>query len=123
MTSLNADRDVPEEWSGNEPGEWAPWAFDYFGAPDETQRFVHAIADSEYADTPVDEPGNDDLGALASVVRLGRAPTCSRDPWRGKPGSWPVSSLPLRDHHAPRRPSPRRRGPGRQAPHAPTSTR
>ena len=66
MSSLNASRDVPEEWSGNEPGEWAPWAFDYFGAPDETQRFVRAIADSEYADTPVDEPGNDDLGALAS---------------------------------------------------------
>ena len=66
MSSLNASRDVPEDWSGNEPGEWAPWAFDYFGAPDETQRFVHAIADSEFADAPVDEPGNDDLGALAS---------------------------------------------------------
>ena len=66
MSSLNASRDVPEDWSGNEPGEWAPWAFDYFGAPDETQRFVRAIADSEYADAPVDEPGNDDLGALAS---------------------------------------------------------
>ena len=66
MSSLNATRDTPEEWSGNEPGEWAPWAFDYFGAPDETQRVVRAIADSEYADAPVDEPGNDDLGALAS---------------------------------------------------------
>ena len=66
MGSLNASRDAPEDWSGNEPGEWAPWAFDYFGAPDETQRFVRAIADSEYADAPVDEPGNDDLGALAS---------------------------------------------------------
>ena len=66
MSSLNASRDVPEDWSGNEPGEWAPWAFDYFGAPDETQRFVRAIADSEFADAPVDEPGNDDLGALAS---------------------------------------------------------
>ncbi len=66
MSSLNASRDVPEDWSGNEPGEWAPWAFDYFGAPDETQRFVRAIANSEYADAPVDEPGNDDLGALSS---------------------------------------------------------
>ena len=66
MSSLNATRDVPEDWSGNEPDEWAPWAFDYFGAPDETQRFVRAIADSEYADAPVDEPGNDDLGALSS---------------------------------------------------------
>ena len=66
MSSLNATRDVPEEWSGNEPDEWAPWEFDSFGAPDQTQRFVRAIADSEYADAPVDEPGNDDLGALSS---------------------------------------------------------
>ncbi len=66
MSSLNASRDAPEDWSGNEPDEWAPWEFDFFGAPDQTQRFVRAIADSEYADAPVDEPGNDDLGALAS---------------------------------------------------------
>ena len=66
MSSLNASRDAPEDWSGNEPGEWAPWEFDYFGSPDETQHFVRAIADGEYADAPVDEPGNDDLGALAS---------------------------------------------------------
>ena len=66
MSSLNTSRDAPEDWSGNEPGEWAPWAFDFFGAPEETQHFVHAIADGEYADATVDEPGNDDLGALAS---------------------------------------------------------
>jgi predicted alpha-1,2-mannosidase len=66
MSSLNATRDVPEDWSGNEPDEWAPWEFDSFGAPAETQRSVRAIADDEYADAPVDEPGNDDLGALSS---------------------------------------------------------
>jgi predicted alpha-1,2-mannosidase len=66
MGSLNATRDVPQDWSGNEPDEWVPWEFDFFGAPDETQHFVRAIADSEYADSPVDEPGNDDLGALSS---------------------------------------------------------
>ena len=66
MSSLNASREAPEDWSGNEPDEWAPWEFDFFGAPDQTQRYVRAIADSEYADAPVDEPGNDDLGALAS---------------------------------------------------------
>jgi predicted alpha-1,2-mannosidase len=65
-SSLNASRDAPYEWSGNEPGEWAPWEFDYFGAPDETQRTVRAIVDTEYADAPVDEPGNDDLGAISS---------------------------------------------------------
>ncbi|HEY2429789.1 MAG TPA: glycoside hydrolase domain-containing protein, partial [Acidimicrobiales bacterium] len=66
MGALNATRDVPEEWSGNEPDEWAPWEFDYFGTPEETQRAVRAVADTEYADAPVDEPGNDDLGALSS---------------------------------------------------------
>ena len=63
---LNATRDAPYDWSGNEPSEWAPWVFDYFGAPEETQRTVRAIVDTEYADGPVDEPGNDDLGALSS---------------------------------------------------------
>ena len=63
---LNATRDAPYDWSGNEPSEWAPWLFDYFGAPAETQRAVRAIVDTEYADGPVDEPGNDDLGALSS---------------------------------------------------------
>ena len=66
MGSLNATRDVPEDWSGNEPDQWAPWEFDSFGAPDETQHFVRAIADSEYTDASADEPGNDDLGALSS---------------------------------------------------------
>jgi predicted alpha-1,2-mannosidase len=66
FTQLNATRYAPYEWSGNEPGEWAPWAFDYFGAPAQTQRVVRAIADTEYADAPVDEPGNDDLGAISS---------------------------------------------------------
>ncbi len=66
LSSLNATRDVPEDWSGNEPDEWAPWEFDSFGAPDETQHFVRAIVNGEYADAPVDEPGNDDLGALSS---------------------------------------------------------
>ncbi len=63
---LNATRDAPYAWSGNEPSEWAPWEFDYFGAPEQTQRVVRAIADGEYADAPVDEPGNDDLGAISS---------------------------------------------------------
>jgi predicted alpha-1,2-mannosidase len=66
FTHLNATRNAPYEWSGNEPGEWASWLFDYLGAPAQTQRVVRAIADAEYADAPVDEPGNDDLGAIAS---------------------------------------------------------
>ena len=66
FTSLNASRDAPYDWSGNEPGEWAPWEFDSFGAPDKTQGTVRAIVNTEYADAPVDEPGNDDLGAISS---------------------------------------------------------
>jgi predicted alpha-1,2-mannosidase len=66
FTSLNATRYQPYDWSGNEPSEWAPWEFDWFGAPEQTQRVVRAIVDDEYADAPVDEPGNDDLGALSS---------------------------------------------------------
>jgi predicted alpha-1,2-mannosidase len=66
MSSLNATRNAPYEWSGNEPSEWAPWEFDYFGAPADTQQTVRAIVDTEYADAPVDEPGNDDLGAISS---------------------------------------------------------
>ena len=66
FTQLNAARYAPYDWSGNEPSEWAPWAFDYFGSPSQTQRIVRAIADTEYADAPVNEPGNDDLGAISS---------------------------------------------------------
>ena len=66
FTSLNASRYAPYDWSGNEPSEWAPWLFDYFGAPDRTQGAVRAIVNAEYADAPADEPGNDDLGAISS---------------------------------------------------------
>ena len=66
FSSLNATRYQPYDWSGNEPSEWAPWEFDAFGAPEDTQSTVRAIVDHEYADAPVDEPGNDDLGALSS---------------------------------------------------------
>ncbi len=66
VSTLNATRNAPYEWSGNEPDEWAPWEFDYFGAPEKTQQSVRAIVNTEYADAPVDEPGNDDLGAISS---------------------------------------------------------
>ena len=66
VSSLNATRNAPFDWSGNEPDEWAPWEFDYFGAPEQTQRTVRAVVNTEYADAPADEPGNDDLGALSS---------------------------------------------------------
>jgi predicted alpha-1,2-mannosidase len=66
FAQLNAGRDAPFDWSGNEPNLWTPWEYDSFGAPWRTQAVVRSIADSQYADAPTDEPGNDDLGALSS---------------------------------------------------------
>lgn len=66
FTVLNASRDRPFDWAGNEPSLWTPWEYDSFGAPWKTQQVVRKIVNDLYSDTPVDEPGNDDLGALAS---------------------------------------------------------
>ncbi len=66
FTQLNAGRYLPYDWSGNEPSLWTPWEYDYFGAPSGTQFAVRAIVNSQYADAPVNEPGNDDLGAISS---------------------------------------------------------
>jgi hypothetical protein len=63
---LNAGRDRPYDWAGNEPSLWTPWEYDYFGAPSRTQEVVRRIATTLYSDTPADEPGNDDLGAISS---------------------------------------------------------
>jgi putative alpha-1,2-mannosidase len=66
FTSLNAGRYEPYDWAGNEPSLWTPWEYDYVGAPEQAQATVRTIADELYADAPVDEPGNDDLGAISS---------------------------------------------------------
>jgi len=66
FSSLNATRYQPYDWAGNEPGLWTPWEYDYVGAPERAQATVRTIADELYADAPVDEPGNDDLGAISS---------------------------------------------------------
>jgi predicted alpha-1,2-mannosidase len=66
FTQLNATRNLPYDWAGNEPSLWSPWEYDYFGAPSRTQGVVRQIVNTLYADAPVDEPGNDDLGAIAS---------------------------------------------------------
>jgi hypothetical protein len=63
---LNAGRFEPYDWAGNEPSLWTPWEFDYFGAPWETQAVVRRIVTTQYHDAPVNEPGNDDLGAISS---------------------------------------------------------
>ena len=63
---LNAGRYQPFDWSGNEPDLWSAWEYDYFGAPWRAQDVVRRIMVTEYRDAPVNEPGNDDLGALSS---------------------------------------------------------
>jgi predicted alpha-1,2-mannosidase len=66
FTSLNATRNLPFDWAGNEPSLWTPWEYDYVGAPWRAQQVVRTIADTLYSDTPANEPGNDDLGAISS---------------------------------------------------------
>jgi hypothetical protein len=66
FTQLNATRDAPYDWAGNEPSLWTPWEYDYFGAPSQTQKVVRKIVNTLYANAPVNEPGNDDLGAISS---------------------------------------------------------
>ena len=62
----NAGPFLPYDWAGNEPDLWTPWEYDYSGAPWRTQQEVRSIADNLYSLTPAGEPGNDDLGAMAS---------------------------------------------------------
>ena len=66
FTELNAGRYAPDDWAGNEPNLWSPWEYDFFGAPAKTQETVRRIVTTLYGDGPVDEPGNDDLGAISS---------------------------------------------------------
>jgi putative alpha-1,2-mannosidase len=66
FTHLNAGRYEPYDWAGNEPSLWTPWEYDYFGEPWQTQNVVRKIATTLYHDAPVNEPGNDDLGAISS---------------------------------------------------------
>ena len=66
FTRLNSSRKQPYDWAGNEPSLFAPWEYDYAGAPWRTQGVVRRIETQLYAATPDGEPGNDDLGAMAS---------------------------------------------------------
>jgi len=62
---LNTSRKQPYDWAGNEPALGIPWEYDAAGAPWRTQDVVRRIG-SLYSASPNGEPGNDDLGALAS---------------------------------------------------------
>ncbi len=66
FTKLNTSRKQPYDWAGNEPSLGIPWEYDYAGDPSGTQSVVRRIVTSLYSATPDGEPGNDDLGAMAS---------------------------------------------------------
>ncbi len=66
FTQLNTSRKQPYDWAGNEPSLGIPWEYDYAGAPWRTQDVVRRIVTSLYSATPNGEPGNDDLGTMAS---------------------------------------------------------
>jgi len=66
FTHLNTSRKQPYDWAGNEPALGIPWEYDYAGAPWRTQDVVRRIETQLYSATPDGEPGNDDLGAMAS---------------------------------------------------------
>jgi predicted alpha-1,2-mannosidase len=51
---------------GNEPGQNAPWAYDFLGAPARTQAVVRQAVRELFLDEPRGLPGNDDGGATSA---------------------------------------------------------
>ncbi len=66
FTKLNTGTTTPYDWAGNEPDLGSPYVGDYSGAPWLTEQVTSEIIDQLYPDTPIGEPGNDDLGAMSS---------------------------------------------------------
>jgi predicted alpha-1,2-mannosidase len=62
---LNVGPNEPYLWAGNEPGFGVPWLYNYIGQPWKTQHLVDQVR-GLFGPTADGEPGNDDLGALAS---------------------------------------------------------
>jgi predicted alpha-1,2-mannosidase len=62
---LNVGPNDPYLWAGNEPGFGVPWLYNYIGQPWKTQHIVDRVR-GLFDPTPDGEPGNDDLGAMAS---------------------------------------------------------
>jgi predicted alpha-1,2-mannosidase len=62
---LNEGPNEPYLWAGNEPGFSVPWLYNYIGQPWKTQRTVNRVR-GLFGPVADGEPGNDDLGAVAS---------------------------------------------------------
>jgi len=66
FTELNAERNRPYFWIGNEPVFAVPWIYDFVGAPWGAQEVVRRVETELYTSKPNGLPGNDDLGAMSS---------------------------------------------------------
>jgi predicted alpha-1,2-mannosidase len=64
--ALNAGPGSANFYMGNEPGEEAPWTYDFIGEPYQTQSVVRRIQTELFTATPGGIPGNDDAGSLSS---------------------------------------------------------
>jgi predicted alpha-1,2-mannosidase len=62
---LNVGPNQPYLWAGNEPSFGVPWLYNYIGQPWKTQHTVDRVR-GLFGPTADGEPGNDDLGAMAS---------------------------------------------------------
>jgi putative alpha-1,2-mannosidase len=62
---LNEGPNEPYLWAGNEPTFGVPWLYNYIGQPWKTQHTVNQVR-GLFGPVADGEPGNDDLGALAS---------------------------------------------------------
>jgi predicted alpha-1,2-mannosidase len=65
VKKLNEGPDEPYLWAGNEPDFGVAWLYNYVGQPWKTQHTVDRVR-GLFGPTPDGEPGNDDLGAMAS---------------------------------------------------------
>jgi len=66
FSELTAAMHRPHASIGNEPSFAAPWAYTFAGAPWRTQAIVRKVLVDLFPDTPVGQPGNDDLGAVSA---------------------------------------------------------
>ena len=66
FAKLNDGTNSAHAYFGNEPGENAPWAYDFAQAPYRTQDVVRRVLAELFRTTPDGIPGNDDAGALSS---------------------------------------------------------
>jgi predicted alpha-1,2-mannosidase len=64
--ALNAGPSSANFYMGNEPGEEAPWTYDFIGEPFQTQSVARRIQTQLFTATPGGLPGNDDAGSISS---------------------------------------------------------